>query len=160
MAVQRRQLQFGRLEAAVADAEHLLACGYYKAGNWDLTQCCEHLSKVMLYPVDGFPHFPLHLRVATGIMRYTIAPLMLKRMLEGNQWPERVPTDNASVPVETGRDADAVAAFRVAVERLLHHEGPWKTSPLFGLLDKETLIRLHRIHTAHHLGFLVPKTGG
>jgi hypothetical protein len=39
----------------------------------------------------------------------------------------------------------------------LNHAGPFRESPLFGMVDKETLVRLHRIHTAHHLSFLVPK---
>ncbi len=126
-------------------------------GKWDLTQCCNHMAKVMLYPIDGFPRFPLHMKIATGIMRYTIAPVMLNRILRTNQWPDRVPTDTESLPVETGRDQHAVDEFRSAVSRLLNFNGPWKTSPLFGLLEKEQLIHLHRIHTAHHLGFLVPK---
>lgn len=115
------------------------------------------MAKVMLYPIDGFPRFPLHMKIATGIMRYTIAPVMLNRILRTNQWPDRVPTDTESLPVETGRDQHAVDEFRSAVSRLLNFNGPWKTSPLFGLLEKEQLIHLHRIHTAHHLGFLVPK---
>lgn len=115
------------------------------------------MAKVILYPIDGFPRFPLHMKIATGLMRYTIAPIMLKRILRTNKWPERVPTDTESLPVETGSDRLAVDEFRLAVNRLLTFDGPWKTSPLFGLLDKEQLVHLHRIHTAHHLGFLVPK---
>lgn len=115
------------------------------------------MAKVMLYPIDGFPRFPLHMKIATGMIRFTIAPIMLNRILSTNQWPERVPTDTESLPVETGRDQTAVEEFRSAVNRLLNFNGPWKTSPLFGLLGKEQLIQLHRIHTAHHLGFLVPK---
>jgi hypothetical protein len=56
-----------------------------------------------------------------------------------------------------GNEAWAVEELRQAVERLLNHEGPFQESPLFGMLDKETLVRLHCIHTAHHLSFLVPK---
>jgi hypothetical protein len=157
MKIQRRRLQFDRLAEAVTDAEDLLASGYYKTGNWNLAQCCQHLATVMLYPLDGFPKLPLHLRVATFLMRYTIAPMMLKRILADNRWPERVPTDPSSIPGESGDDAVAVLEYRRAVDRLLTHEGLWKTSPLFGRLEKATLVRLHCIHAAHHLGFLVPK---
>ena len=48
-------------------------------------------------------------------------------------------------------------AYERAVDRLLTHPGPFRESPLFGYLDRETLVQLHRIHTAHHLSFLVPK---
>lgn len=81
---------------------------------------------------------------------------MLKNILAAERWPERVPTDRQSTPIETGRDPQAVGELKNAVHRLLNHKGPWKPSPLVGLLDQETLIKLHRIHTAHHLGFLVP----
>ncbi|MBX3421847.1 MAG: DUF1569 domain-containing protein [Pirellulaceae bacterium] len=153
----RRKLQFDTLPEAVLEAERLLESGYEKTGNWDLTQCCNHITKVMLYPIDGFPRFPVHMQIATRLMRYTIAPIMLKRILSTNRWPAGVPTDTQSLPVETGRDRPAVEQFKLAVTRLLTFDGPWQTSPLFGLLEKEQLVHLHRIHTAHHLGFLVPK---
>ncbi len=157
MTISRRILQFASLEEAVADAESLLKTGYVKTGNWDLSQCCDHMTRVMLYPMDGFPQFPIHLRVATFILRFTIAPMMLKKMLRSNKWPERVPTDQQSIPARTELDALSAQKFRSAVSRLLEYNGPWKTSPLFGLLPKETLVHLHRIHCAHHLGFLVPE---
>ncbi len=157
MAIQRRQIRFERLEEAIADAEHLLSQGYVKTGNWDLTQCCEHLTKVMLYPIDGFPKFPFPLNLLASSLRFTIAPLMLKRILAKERFPAGTRTDPASEPVAKGRDAEGVAEFRAAVHRLLSHDGPWHTSPLFGQLDKDTLIRLHRVHTAHHLSFLVPR---
>jgi hypothetical protein len=95
--------------------------------------------------------FPLPMRIGTSILRYTIASRMLKKILDNEQWPERIPTDHHSVPVETAKDIEGVAELRDAVKLLLNHSGPWKPSPLLGLLDKPTLIKLHRIHTAHHL---------
>ncbi len=156
MKNQRRRLCFERLEDAVVDAENLLTTGYHKAGNWDLTQCCRHLTAWMSYPIDGFPRFPLPMRIANRIARHTMASRMLKKILAAERWPDRTPTHRDSVVVETGRDGQAVAELKDAVDRLLSHDGPWKPSPLLGLLDKDTLIKLHRIHTAHHLGFLVP----
>src|SRR5690606_7762413 len=109
----------------------------------------------MSYPIDGFPRFSLPMRIAARVLRYSVAPYMLKRIFTAEKWPEGTPADRSSLPVETGRDAKAVAEFKIAVERLLNHDGPWHPSPLFGLLDKDALIKLHRIHAAHHLGFLV-----
>ena len=40
----RRELRFDSLDEVVRDAEHLLAVGYDRAGNWDLAQCCGHLA--------------------------------------------------------------------------------------------------------------------
>jgi hypothetical protein len=62
----RRSLRFDTLEEAVLDAEVLLKNGYVMTGNWDLTQCCNHMAKVMLYPIDGFPRFPMPMKIATG----------------------------------------------------------------------------------------------
>jgi hypothetical protein len=155
--VQRRQLRFGTLDEAVRDAENLLAKGYDRAGNWDLAQCCHHLAAVMTYPLDGFPRTPFPLNVVAWLLRRTVAPGWVKRVLESGVWPTGTPTDKRTVPAPGGNDAEAVAGLKRAVERLLGHAGPLRPSPLFGMLDKETLVKLHRIHTAHHLSFLAPR---
>jgi hypothetical protein len=155
--VQRRQLRFATLDEAVRDAENLLAKGYEKTGKWDLTQCCHHLSEVMTYPLDGFPRLPFPLNVGTWLLRKTVAPGWLRKVLESGVWPTGTPTDQRTVPATGGNDAAAVVRLKQAVDRLLGHTGPLHASPLFGMLDKETLVKLHRIHTAHHLSFLVPK---
>jgi hypothetical protein len=158
-AVRRRRLEFATLDEAVRDAEDLLAKGYEKAGNWDLSQCCHHLTEVMTYPIDGFPRTPFPMNVAAWFLKHTVAPGWLKKVLETGVWPTGTPTDERTVPAPGGNEAAEVARFRQAVGRLLTHTGPFRESPLFGMLDKETLVKLHRIHTAHHLSFLVPKAG-
>ncbi len=162
MSAKRRHLQFASLDEAVRDAEHLLAKGYEKAGTWDLTQCCHHLAVLMDYPIDGFPRFPFPLNVGCWLLKHTVAPGRLKKVLESGVWPAGSPTDKRTVPVRGGggNDAKAVARLKQAVERLLAHTGPFQPSPLFGMLDKETLVKLHRIHTAHHLSFLRARKAG
>ena len=59
MRATRRTLTFDTLDAAVRDAEYLLAAGYDRAGNWDLAQCLDHLAAWLTYPVSGFPKAPL-----------------------------------------------------------------------------------------------------
>ncbi len=157
MTIRRRPLRFATLDEAVRDAEHLLANGYERAGNWDLTQCCHHLAVLMDYPIDGFPRFPFPLNVGSSLLKHTVAPGRLKKMLESGVWPDGIPTDKRTVPNTGGKDAEAVARLKQAVERLQTHTGSFQPSPLFGTLDKETLVKLHRIHTAHHLGFLLPR---
>ena len=158
MAVNKqRQLRFATLDEAVRDAENLLANGYERTGNWDLTQCCHHLAVLMDYPIDGFPKFTFPLNLGCWLLRHTIAPARLRKVLESGVWPSGVPTDKRTVPNSGGDDAEAVAKLKRAVKRLLDHKGPFQPSPLFGMLDKQTLVKLHRIHTAHHLSFLIPK---
>ena len=158
MTIKRRQLRFATLDEAVRDAEHLLAQRYEKAGNWDLTQCCHHLAVLMDYPIDGFPRFPFPLNVGCWLLKQTVAPGRLKKVLESGVWPDGIPTDKRTVPHAGGSDAEAEAVARLeqSVERLQTHTGSFRSSPLFGMLDKETLVKLHCTHTAHHLGFLLP----
>ena len=112
----------------------------------------------MQYPIDGFPSFPLIVRVPTWLLRYTIAPRMLNRILKTRKWPEGIPTDTNSSPADAiESDASGVLELSEAVDRLVNYSGPLKASPLLGMLDKPTLIELHCIHSAHHLGFLIPK---
>jgi len=153
----RRDLKFDTLDEAVRDAENLLARGYERAGNWDLAQCCHHLAVLMRWPIDGFPPMSLPRRVVARLLKWTIARRWLRRVLESGVWPIGTPTDERTFPPPGCTDAEAMAMLRDAVGRLLAHEGPFQESPLFGMLDKETLIKLHCIHTAHHLSFLVPK---
>ncbi|MBX7166694.1 MAG: DUF1569 domain-containing protein [Pirellulales bacterium] len=154
----RRALKFATLDEAVRDAEHLLACGYDRAGNWDLNQCCRHLAAVMLYPLDGFPAFAFPLNVMAWLLSKTWAPRFLRQVLERGEWPAGGATDKRTVQPSGGNDRDGVAQLKAAVARLEGHEGPLHPSPLFGPLDKATLVRLHCIHTAHHLSFLVPRS--
>ena len=155
--VQRRQLRFATLSDAVCDAEHMLANGYEKAGKWDLAQCCHHLAVLMTWPIDGFPRFRFPMNVGVWLLKKTVAPGWLKKVLRTGVWPTGTPTDERTVPPAGGNDAEEVLALKRAVERLLTHTGPLHASPLFGMLDKDTLVKLHCIHTAHHLSFLVPR---
>jgi hypothetical protein len=155
----RRELAFADLDAAVRDAENLLARGYQRAGNWDLSHCCHHLAVLMAWPIDGFPPMSRPRRLAAWVLKRTIARRWLRRVLHSGVWPAGTPTDERTFPPPGCTDAEAVAMLRLAVVRLLAHTEPFQESPLFGMLDKETLVRLHRIHTAHHLSFLVPLAG-
>lgn len=153
----RRDLRFDTLDAAVRDAEHLLAAGYVKVGNWSLAQCCGHLTNWLTYQMDGFPPTPLVLRPVVWLMRNTMAGPMRRKMTAGDQMPAGMTTIPASVPPADADDAAAVADFRAAVVRWLAFAGELKPSPLLGSMAKDEWLRVHKIHAAHHLSFLVPK---
>ncbi|MBT8486176.1 MAG: DUF1569 domain-containing protein [Phycisphaerales bacterium] len=153
----RRELRFDTLEEAVRDAENLLASGYDRVGEWDLAQCCDHLAAVMQYPIDGFPAFRFPVNAACWLLRHTVAPGQIRKVLARGVWRAGSPTDKRTIPAAGGDDAAAVTRLDAAVGRLLTHEGPLHASPLFGMLDRDTLVKLHRIHTAHHLSFLLPR---
>jgi hypothetical protein len=153
----RRVLKFATLDDAVRDAEILLTRGYERAGNWDLARCCHHLAVLMGWPIDGFPPMSRPRRAAAWLLKWTVAHRWLRKVLASGTWPTGIPTDERTFPPPGCTDAEAVAMLRRAVERLVLHAGPFRESPLFGMLDKETLVELHRIHSAHHLSFLVSK---
>ncbi len=156
----RRELRFDTLDDAVRDAEHLLAAGYERAGNWDLAQCCGHLSEWFRYQMEGFPPLPLWMRPAMWTLRNTLGPAMARKAIAAGTMRAGISTIPQSV-VEPGRDATAaVATFRDTVARWTAHAGPLLPSPLFGSMTKPEWVKLHAIHAAHHLSFLVPKTAG
>jgi hypothetical protein len=157
MSAARRQLRFDSLDDAVRDAEHLLAVGYDRAGNWSLAQCCGHLANWFRYQTDGFPRAPLAMRPVFWLIRNTVGPAMAKRMLAGGKMRDGMPTIPQSVVPPGGDDAAAVAEFREVVRRWQEHPGPLHPSPLFGGNDKDNWRKGHLIHCAHHLSFLIPR---
>jgi len=158
MAITRRILQFAALPDAVREAELLRDRGYDRAGQWSLAQCCGHLANWLSYPLDGFPPLPFALKPVFWVMRKTMANGMLDKVLKDEAMPAGSSTAPQSIPPPGGDDREAVEAYRKAVDRWLAWDGPLKSSPVFGDQSKERLEHLHRVHAAHHLGFLVPKS--
>ncbi len=158
MTATRRQLRFASLDEAVRDAEMLLANGYTKTGNWDLVQVCNHLSDWLSYPMDGFPPVPLFLRPIFWALRNTIGRRKLETYIREQSFPAGKPTMPQTVHAPGEDERAAVTKLRDTVARFMAYTGTMHPSPVFGMLDKDTLVKLHCIHTAHHLSFLTPKT--
>ena len=152
----RRQLRFESLDAAVRDAEYLLAAGYDRVGRWDLAQCLDHLAAWLTYPVDGFPRTPLLLRPVFALVRATAGRGMLTKYLREGM-PAGKPTMPQSVTTPGGDPAAALGRFRAAAGRFTAHAGEYLPSPLFGPLTRDEALRVQLAHCAHHLSFLVPK---
>ena len=155
----RRRIDFQSLEDAVREAELLLTAGYVQTGNWNLSQTCRHLTDWIRFPLDGFPHASVPMRMMFFVLRHAAGRRILNRMLASGFMPAGSPTVPATVYKPGCDDADAVAQFRAVVERFQQHKGALHPSPVFGTLDAETATRLQRIHCAHHLSFLVPRNG-
>lgn len=152
---ERRRLKFQDLQDAVREAEALHAGGYRRLGKWDLSQACGHLADWLTFPVDGFPKIPFYFRPTMFLVRNMIAPAMLRKTLATGEMPGGAPTMPATVPTPGGDEAKALARFRRAVERFQAHKGPYHPSPMFGQTSREDTTRIHLIHCAHHLGYLV-----
>jgi hypothetical protein len=94
------------------------------------------------------------------MLRNTMAGPMRRKMTAGDKMPDGMTTIPASVPPADADDAAAVADLKATVARWLAFTGELKPSPLLGSMAKDEWLRVHKIHTAHHLSFLVPKTAG
>jgi len=154
---QRRELEFNDLDAVIRDVEALDAAGYHQVGNWDLAQVCGHLADWMQYPMDGYPRVPLPIRVMLWAMRMTVGRRELRKMLAAGSMASGRPTLQSTVPPSGSDQAAAVDRLRCIAVRFQTHRGDFVPSPLFGDVDRETMMRLQLIHCAHHLSFLVKK---
>jgi hypothetical protein len=155
MAV-RRELRFDSLSEAIRDAETLLAKGYDKAGNWTLSQVCDHLSDWLTYPIDGFPKAPFFIAPVLWLIKVTVGKRKIAGYLQDRSFPAGKPTMPQTI--HPPRDDKAAAErFRAAAERFVKHDGPVHPSPIFGAMTKDVAEQLQRVHCAHHLSFLVPK---
>ncbi len=149
-APKRRELEFHALDDVRRDVDALHAAGYHRLGNWTLGQTCEHLGIFFRGCLDGFTQrAPWYTRPFGG--------LILRRVLRSGRMPTgvKVPADWLPGP-PTGDDRAAVEHLVALLARFEQHAGPLHPSPLFGPLSRETWARLHLIHCAHHLSFLVP----
>ena len=132
------------------------------AGNWTLAQAADHCVAWIDFALNGaYPRPPLPMRPIFWFVSRTMGPFILRRMFKNDAMDDGLPTASITVPPSNGgpnADMDAAAADRLtdAVVRLAKYEGPIPRSPLFGPMNVQDARNLHRIHTAHHLKFLIP----
>lgn len=153
----QRQLQFQALDDVASDIDVLLAAGYTKVGNWNLSQVCGHLDQWMGFAMDGFPKPPFPINAVLWTMKMTVGKKLLRQILTSGFKPGG-PTMPQTVP-EAGStdDETAVRAFKETLSRFASYTGPIHPSPLYGQLDRDTAVQLQLAHCAHHLSFLLPK---
>jgi hypothetical protein len=149
---QRRRLHFKDFDEARAEVQRLGAHPYARCGNWDLFQMCDHVSDAMDRCVSpagfgfGLP-WPLQ-----ALARTMILPVIL--------WTGRIPAGTKvpedRIPKPKGDPQRSVGEFERSTRQFEGHAGPFAPHPFFGRLTGEKWRRVHLIHIAHHLGFLVP----
>jgi hypothetical protein len=160
-SVTHRHLEFQQLSDIAAEARRLLASGYQPAGNWNLAQVCQHLNEWLRFPIDGYPAVPIFLRPMFWILRHTIGPAQLKKILATKSFPKNGPTMPSTVfPADRASDGVAVHELTATIDRFEKYQGPMHASPLFGAMDRQTHVRLQLVHAGHHLGFLIPRSSG
>lgn len=153
----KRTLSFHGFEEMMAEVRLLLEQGYQSNGNWTLAQACGHLADWMRFPMDGFPKPLLPMRMLFWVMKVTIGPGM-KRKILAEGFTGGMPTAPETVPEpDAMTDPQAVELLQQTVDRLMAYDGAFLPSPLFGPMDKATVIQVSLLHAEHHLGYLESK---
>ncbi|QDT63193.1 DUF1569 domain-containing protein [Calycomorphotria hydatis] len=145
-----RALEFANYGEVVDEIERLEQQGYRQTGNWNLSQVCEHLNWLMAQSLDGFS-----VKVS-WLVRVMIGRPMLFRAMKTGRMPKKLPTLPEAIPKSEPDDQSKIAAAKESLCRL-QQATELHPSPLAGKLTLEQWERLHCVHAAHHLGFLVPE---
>jgi Protein of unknown function (DUF1569) len=146
---ERRKLHFANTEAVAADVGKLRA-GYRQLGSWSLPQTCWHLKKALDFSMRAGPYDPMRGGLGKWILMRGI--LLVGRLPTGVYAPERI-TPAKDVP------ESAIDEFLTTLETLKNHKGEFAPHPRLGTLSRRSFYKLHLIHCAHHLGFLIPTNG-
>jgi hypothetical protein len=146
--VKRRKIQFDSFSAMLDDVERLQRDGYQRAGKWDLGTMCCHLADAIERSMDGFKtRAPLMIRLAS--------PLVLPIVLSTKRIPSGVNVAEIALPSGEQNAQQQIERLRRVIERYQAHREPLYPHPMFGRISRSKFDRLHLIHAAHHLSFLV-----
>jgi len=157
---QRRSLRFETIDAAVADAQHLVdaerAGRLTSCGNWTLGQAIGHLATWANFAFDGYPdavRAPLPVRAILRLLR--------NRIINHGMMPGvkvgRIPGGTLGLDVLPADEA--MSRYRAAMERL-RATAPAIVNPAFGRLTHAQWIQLNLRHAELHLSFHRDAGGG
>jgi hypothetical protein len=147
----RRQLAFTRLDQVMPDVDRLLA-GHQTTGNWSLGQICNHLSGALRGSIEGID------ARAPWLLRTFVGPIAKRQLLRTGKMLEGVKLPENALPKPNLDERAEAEALRAAIGYYLAHTGPMAAHPFFGPLTRAEWDRLHEIHCAHHLSFVLPQT--
>ena len=155
----RRDLQLQSFDEIRDELDRLLQ-GYSCCGNWTLGQNCNHLRDWMLYCVDGYPRQPMPVHLLAWVIKSTVGPRQLQKLIRSQRMPTGLPTVRGSVYPTDAADAEAIEGYKAAMDRFDAHPGEYHASPMFGAMDRQTARHLQLVHASHHLSFLLPIESG
>lgn len=147
----RRELSFEDFESVLVDVQQLHEDGYDCVGAWDLAQICKHLAATLNGSVNGLPF------KAPWYVRLTVGRLAKRQVLRSGRMPEGVKIPVQFAPKPGGDPDRAVRQLQKAVGRFTEYDGAYADHPFFGKLTPDQWRRLHLVHCAHHLSFLIPR---
>ncbi len=144
---QRRQLCFDAVTQVMPDVRRLVSV-HRVVANWSLAQVCEHLAHGFIGSMEGF-----------DLRNHRIKRFFIKRRMLQVAITQGIPrgwtVDPRITPRENVDLHEAIDALDAAIRRYLAHDGKLHAHPLFGRMKRETWDRVHCVHCAHHLSFVV-----
>lgn len=153
---ERRKLSLTGVDQIMPEVDRLLSAGYEPAGNWSLGQVCKHLCEAMKGSVEGYPSIPFPNNVILGLLRPLMGAKFKKRILTLNEMQSGIRLPDKFVPTPGLDDRAEAEALRGMIRMYAAHAGAMAAHPMFGSMTRDEWDRLHAIHAALHLGFLVP----
>jgi hypothetical protein len=151
----RRDLVFERLDEVMPEVDRLL-CGHSTSKVWTLGQILHHLASGIRLIVQEDRHPPTQPCDPDQARLFDVRRRLFFR---AGRFPEgaEIPL-KALVPPPDADERVEAESLRHALRLLEEAEGPFPAHPMLGPLNKEEWISFHRIHCAHHLGFVRPST--
>lgn len=142
----RRQLSFASLDEVMPEVERLLA-GHVTVGAWSLGQILDHLAfaigRVATGPAASEPPTPEQQELQ-------------RHLFAGDRFPDGIELPSAFSPPPGADPRAAAEALRAAIAAFAARPAPFPAHPRLGPLTGEEWVKLHRMHCAHHLEFVVP----
>lgn len=145
----RRALVFNDLAEVLQDVERMRT-EHRTIGNWSLAQICKHLADSFNGSIDGFGvdrHW---------LMRTVVGRSALRRVFQTNSLDTGFTVTERLNPSPDVELDPSITDLSNALDRFTAHTGPLHLHPFFGELDHDEWRRLHCIHCAHHLSFVLP----
>lgn len=144
----RRQITFHSLDDILPDVRRL-APAHHTLGQWTLGQICWHLAVTVDASIDG-------MNLRNHRRKRRLIGLLLFRYTLRFGIPPNYTVDTALTPPSHVALSAAMMDLERSLLRYRQHTGPLRPHALFGRLSRSGWDRMHLLHAAHHLSFVIP----
>lgn len=144
-----RNLKFTNLDEVLSELEKIEnAKKFTTVGVWSYYQILKHVSELMEYSMTSYPI------EVPKLVQYMGGGLAKEIIFFFGTMLRNIPNPLADKKRIEGDHDKELKLFRERIVRLKNFSGEFARHPIFGELKKEEWIRLHSIHSAHHLSFV------